>query len=1124
MTDPLPADEDVLVLPPEWFPHLAPRRGGHLLPVVPIKKAIEKADKLVAAAQETIEQRLLGNTAWARFTAAAREHQAGNPSPLGAAVLAGIVASTLTDAKLQRLEVFADAWAAAHGVVFAAEAVAELADMTVTSAYSGSARSWRGSNKTHLLEGPRLRSRDEQHVDRWPGEPIARRVRALLAEADEALYRRAVHALEPRPHGRFRNVVTAFLLPTEQWQQHEDRGIGAAEVELRLQTTTSFTEVALLLSHTEGVRRAYENNPRGLVFTLVEGLAGSAHPEKLAALLHGMRSQSKGIRAWSALSEALAVVPTDDAFLALVGVGLADPLVSAAHRFPRRALRLLAKPVEDEGFSERAMLLLRRLANSYPELAAEILAKPSTTGRERLATAIHATAAPEAEPATVPALLAEPPWSRAGAVSADTTVVEGLTPAAGTTVRWAPGERAAWRWQNFQVASSSRTGFETRAASITKSLDQGDLSGGNTAWLFANGPMDLIEPLIRDDRTKLDSWELIGHGRRLAARHGTALAEKLRRAAAEEPRNAGHTLLPFCDAATATLMAHWRARRPVLRHLADTWLARHGSEAATLLIPAALGPLGRDRLHARQALWVAAQGCESAVIEAAGEHGTAVQQSIATLLATNPLLDGAPAEEAVPEPAAAVWVDVEVLPPVLLSSGEQRLPDADVRTLLHVLQLPWLSRSSKALVEFHARCDSRSLAEFCWQLFLAKFRIDQQEGENWEKALGCPATSWVARALGWFGDDQTARDIVELLRHHKGKDLTTSLFTALADIGTDRAWSHLIRSARRGRAGREHAELLLAAHTYRQSCSTAQLADQVVPRLGFSAAGTLTVDYGVRQFACGLNDGLQVVITDGAGKTLKTLPRPVQKDEPTAAAQGYQRLRELRDDLSRIAEELAQRLERELVQPTDRNSAQFRAQLGHPILCPMWRGLVWLAIDAEGTQRAFRVAEDGTFADVEDDEFHLDDHSTVTLAHPAQLGDDLRRWTELFGEYKVIQPIVQLGRPVHRLEPEERGAVELARYQGKNIGHGRFKDLTIRGWEWAEGRVGKPFARRMGAVMAVLEFEHWDGAWSGDLVIAKVRITRPAGSEFRDDHGLPLSELGLAGESELLNDLHDLFA
>ena len=97
------------------------------------------------------------------------------------------------------------------------------------------------------------------------------------------------------------------------------------------------------------------------------------------------------------------------------------------------------------------------------------------------------------------------------------------------------------------------------------------------------------------------------------------------------------------------------------------------------------------------------------------------------------------------------------------------------------------------------------------------------------------------------------------------------------------------------------------------------------------------------------------------------------------------------------------------------------------------------------TEIVFRVAEDGSFADIHDDaipggldERHTlfmgaEDFRTVRLVHPLDLPTaDLEQWQQLFHDYEILQAFPQLHRPIHRHTPQER-ADWLAALPGRRL-------------------------------------------------------------------------------------------
>jgi hypothetical protein len=128
---------------------------------------------------------------------------------------------------------------------------------------------------------------------------------------------------------------------------------------------------------------------------------------------------------------------------------------------------------------------------------------------------------------------------------------------------------------------------------------------------------------------------------------------------------------------------------------------------------------------------------------------------------------------------------------------------------------------------------------------------------------------------------------------------------------------------------------------------------------------------------------------------------------------------------------------------------------------------VW---QADGT--AFRIAEDGTFADVEDDPVELHDDVRVRLSHPVLLGDSLPAWVRLLTDYEVLQPFDQLARPVHAVTPAEVEAGRLTRFEGRKARTGPLHGLTRGRWHAVrEDNRTRAIARRLpggGVVEAVV--------------------------------------------------------
>jgi hypothetical protein len=220
----------------------------------------------------------------------------------------------------------------------------------------------------------------------------------------------------------------------------------------------------------------------------------------------------------------------------------------------------------------------------------------------------------------------------------------------------------------------------------------------------------------------------------------------------------------------------------------------------------------------------------------------------------------------------------------------------------------------------------------------------------------------------------------------------------------------------------------------------------------------------------GFDEQLRPFVLDSDGTRRKDLPAPGAKDDQELAPAERKRFSALKKDVRTVASDQIRRLEAAMVAGRSWSEAEFRELfVRHPLVWHLVRRLVWLADTADGagdvTTTAFRVAEDRTFADVDDVGFALPDGATVRLAHPLHLGDELAAWSELFAGHGISQPFPQLGRPVRRITPEEASGHRLHRFEGCTVPVGRLLGLTKRGWERGvpqDAGVERWFSKRLG--------------------------------------------------------------
>ncbi|MGV9364016.1 DUF4132 domain-containing protein [Amycolatopsis sp. NPDC003731] len=1007
---------ETFVPDPVWRTHVHVRRGGWFPPDT--EPAADAAGWWRAAvAGEDVARAALRNPASdPDLVGAAR---AGGEDVLSAAVLATLLHSGLRRKSGGQEEAWriADAWWA-RGPGFAVRAAATMTQVVHSDHYP---------DGTALLERWTERCRGL-----FPGEyPLFRRLRALLAAAGDAEYEAATAALaafRTEPAGQ---VVASYLVPTrEDWAREMlaavrplgEFGVDWTSVLQALSTRDQLEAVPAVVLR-------WRLQAEEVRYTLFDAMGAASAPLFARAL----DADPSGGDSRRFLLSVLAGLPGDEAFELLVtrlGQKHVQPVVAAGMAgTPERAVRLLARAATTQAaYAEEANFLLRSHVAAHPDVATGVL--PDLDAAER-ALVERALAGEERLPSVadeaLPRVLVDPPWAASHARRTP-TVLSGLSVPAEPKLVWDPGEKAEWAEWHTRLHRGLYGGWQ-RAA---EEYDAGKLYAPDGPTLFVKAPDDWVRERLAAWRPA-EAWDGEIWGRVLASRHGLLAYRPLLAMAAAHPGHRGEVLLPYVSPEIALLMADWLVRLKKAREVALAWLGRHLTDATRFLVPVALGPAGANRRTAEPALRVLAKsGHEEAVSAAAAHHGAEAAEAVAELLVTDPL-------EVLPVrlPVPGGWADPAVLPQIRVRGGEQALPD---RVIPHVLMLFALSTPDEVypgVAHLRDFADTASLAEFAWALF-----------GRWRAADYPAKDSWVLTALGLFGDDDVVRKLSPLIRAWPGEGghaRAAAALDVLAGIGTDFALLHLNSIAQKVKfkALKLRAQEKIAAVAEGLGLSAEQLADRLVPTLGLDEAATAVIDYGPRKFVVGFDEQLKPYVTDPDGKPRKALPKPGAKDDAELAAAEYKRFTALKKDVRTVAAEQIPRLESAMVQGRHWPAAEFTDLLaGHPLLVHLVRRLVWRTTAGQ----TFRCAEDGTYADIHDEEYALPETAEVGVAHPLQFADELAAWSALFADYEILQPFPQLGRPAARLEEAERSATTLKRFENHTVPTGKLLGLTKKGW------------------------------------------------------------------------------
>ncbi|MFC4065948.1 DUF4132 domain-containing protein [Actinoplanes subglobosus] len=917
-------------------------------------------------------------------------------SPLGAAAV--VTALSTRDGHRAEgavpLTPFADVWIVRHGLVFAARAAVEHAVLI------GRER----ERPDPMRRGPIYLVPAERGEGgyRGPSQEILLRVRTAVAVATDTEYASVVEALRPyRDRGREAAVATSVLVPSErEWVAEDIRaGLPGAGAELLLLAAGTAAQVDALAPHMT-FRWSLQ------VLRFLATIADGAGPGAAGAFLSWFDAGRGYADTHQRILSVVAELDGDAAFEGLLARldqrYVPAAVIDAAARFPARAMRL---------FAEAGSPMLRAHVLAHLGLVDEVLPDlgPEAAARVR-ELADGAAAVTYAPAASIPPILASPPWQHR-ARPPKPVVITGLSCDDPETVEWRDGERDRWLdtpgdwgtpWLSWErVARAVATNHNVTLAPM----------------LFTGGPEELARPLLATWRshrpTVYGDWLKV-----TAARFGID-ALPLVRSAAESSAASTGALLPYSSPEIAVFMADRFARMKSARPAALAWLVRHAAVAARALIPVALGKAGTARRQAESALLALPA---DTVRAAAGGYGPAATSAIGALLERDPLTL-LPARLA----ANPAWAVPAMLPPVHLRDGSGALPPAAVDALITMLAISRMDEPYAGVAQVAAACEPAGLAGFAWGLL-----------DAWQAAGADPKQGWVLDALALLGDDTTVERLTPLILAWPGEGGHTKAVAgvrALATIGTDTALTRLYGISQRARFKglKTAAEERITEVADGLGLTAEQLADRLVPDFGLAADGTLTLDYGPRQFVVGFDEQLRPYVSE-AGRRLKDLPKP---STPQAEA-ARKRFTDLRKEVRTVAADQARRLERAMVTGRRWTPEEFaRYFSGHPLLGHLVRRLIW-TVSGGGS---FRVCEDRSLAGADDEPLTLPGDVMVGVAHPLDLAGSLAAWGEVFADYEIVQPFPQLARETFAASGDD-----LKRFLGAEVPTARVLGLERQGW------------------------------------------------------------------------------
>jgi len=273
---------------------------------------------------------------------------------------------------------------------------------------------------------------------------------------------------------------------------------------------------------------------------------------------------------------------------------------------------------------------------------------------------------------------------------------------------------------------------------------------------------------------------------------------------------------------------------------------------------------------------------------------------------------------------------------------------------------------------------------------------------------------------------------------------------ALALNGSNEALMNVDNMSRKFKNKRVRAAAVeaMAAAADTLGITSEELADRIVPDLGFDRNLCRVFDYGKRQFNVYLKPSLEMEVFSG-DKQIKTLPKPGTTDDKETAEAAFNEFKEVKKQLKNVVATQRSRLEYVLMCDRKWTSENWeKLFVGNAVMHCFAVGLIWGIYEKGSLKDTFRYMDDGSFTTADGDEFILPNDAQIGLVHPLELTEDqISVWKEQLSDYELTQPFDQLGRMVFRPEDKELPCNSLTRFEDTTVNSvAMINKMTKNGW------------------------------------------------------------------------------
>jgi hypothetical protein len=479
------------------------------------------------------------------------------------------------------------------------------------------------------------------------------------------------------------------------------------------------------------------------------------------------------------------------------------------------------------------------------------------------------------------------------------------------------------------------------------------------------------------------------------------------------------------------------------------------------------------------------------------------------------------------------WVLLSDLPPLTL--GAWTFSDEERALVLLALAESTLEAPHELVVALRESIPAMQREPFVWRLF-----------EQWLRGGAPSKEKWGFTSLGLLGDNMVSLKLTPYIREWPQESQTARAILGLdvlRTIGTDAAIQQInVLATKAKTAGlKKNATEAIDSIAEARNLTREQLEDRIIPDCGLDASGTAIFDFGPRQFTLVLDEEMKVRARFPDGTLKSDIAKPNSKDDPTKAEPAHALWKLTKKLVQDTAKAQVSRLERAMVGGRRWTVEEFQSLLlRHPLMVNMVRRLIWGGWNEAGDLvSSFRLAEDGTLADANDELLVLDGIDSVGVLHPLHLPANERTgWGQVFSDYAIVPPFPQASRETHTLRDPEKDTDKILRFADRKIeGPYLIFGLEGAGWQRSGAEDGGGYYNHMrtfdaAELTAVVEYEPgtYYGASPADMEPQTIKcayFVKGVGREvLYSQHNKPirLGDVDPIAISEVLRDLTHLYS